>query len=393
MFGPSNYRTIVSISLFTVIIGVTVIAGCVLNVPVLRQVVPGFVEMVFNMALCFVLFGVALLTTQYRSGKYRPGIYFILSGIGTGFGVVTLLEFLFHFNAGIDQLFVRDMQKISADHLYAGRMAYNSAICLTLLGAGFLLITSKRRMSMLIGQYCFHAVSIITSIALIGYLYGVSLFHSLLYLSSMATHTAVLFLLLSVGASLLNPSTGITGLFTGKQIGHRLAQRLFVLITIMFIVLGAVRIQTQHYDLFTFDTGIALLVVCFLLAFLGIIWGIARWLNKIDTMRTAAEAEVKRMNAELEKRVEERTAESKKNEEKYHSLIEQASDAIYLLDNNRDFIDVNASMCQMMGYSKDELLKMNVEEIIEPGELKNDPLADVVRNPGAPVFRERTFVR
>jgi len=51
------------------------------------------------------------------------------------------------------------------------------------------------------------------------------------------------------------------------------------------------------------------------------------------------------MNLELEKRVEERSAEFQKSEEKYHSLIEQASDAIYVLDFKGNFTDFGIRMC------------------------------------------------
>src|SRR4051794_30209002 len=52
------------------------------------------------------------------------------------------------------------------------------------------------------------------------------------------------------------------------------------------------------------------------------------------------------------------------SEDKYRSLIEQASDSIYILDLQGRFTDVNAAMCQMMGYSREELLQMNIVQII-----------------------------
>src|SRR6185312_935500 len=121
-------RTIIVISLLTIAVSLLVLIGWLLNIPSLEQVVPGFVAMVFNTALCFILFAGALLVTQLYRGKSQRLIFFIFSFCGTFIGFVTLLQFLFHFNAGIDEAFVADPQKISADHLYAGRMAYNTAI-------------------------------------------------------------------------------------------------------------------------------------------------------------------------------------------------------------------------------------------------------------------------
>lgn len=81
------------------------------------------------------------------------------------------------------------------------------------------------------------------------------------------------------------------------------------------------------------------------------------------------------------------------SEDKYRSLIEQASDTIYILDLQGRFTDVNAAMCQMMGYTREELLKMTIIQIIDPEELKIDPLPKKMDNEGAPVIRERRFIR
>src|ERR1700744_1210326 len=213
MADPQKNRTIVVISITTIVTGIIVMLGWIFNILVLKEIIPGFVAMVFNMALCFVLFGGALLLTQYQTGKYQVPAFFILSLLCTLTGLITFLQFLFHFNSGLDELFVTDKQLISSDHLFPGRMAYNSAITVLILGLGLLMLSAKKRVFNLIAQYLFHAVTIISAIALIGYVYGVSLFSSIFYVSSMATHTAILFFILSIGASLINPSIGITRLF------------------------------------------------------------------------------------------------------------------------------------------------------------------------------------
>jgi PAS domain S-box-containing protein len=63
-----------------------------------------------------------------------------------------------------------------------------------------------------------------------------------------------------------------------------------------------------------------------------------------------------------------------KSEQKYRSLIEQASDPIFVTDFKGNFVDVNASLCNIFGYTKEELLKMNISSLIEPAQLKERPL-------------------
>ena len=55
------------------------------------------------------------------------------------------------------------------------------------------------------------------------------------------------------------------------------------------------------------------------------------------------------------------------SEERYRTLVEQASDGIYTADAAGFFLDVNTSGCDLLGYSRAELLKMNMRELAVPG--------------------------
>jgi two-component system, sporulation sensor kinase E len=385
-------RTVIIICFVAIAAGIIVLLGWVLNIPTLQSIIPGIEPMRFNTAICFVFLSIALLLTQYQTHKYTL-LFFILSLLVTFIGLVTLLQNIFDFNTGLDELFIIDKGTVSKTYPYPGRMAFNAALSFFLFGVGFLMLTAKNRLFDVLAQYLFHFITIITSVALIGYLYGASLFYSFFYVSSMATHTALIFFILSIASSLLNPSIGITQMFTGNEIGNKMGKRLFILMLIPILVFGSLRVQSQHYGLFSLEMGISLLAVLVLMVSLLLIWDMAIRLNKIDAQRSKAEAEIKLMNASLEKRVKERTTEFQKSEEKYHSLIEHASDAIYVLNLNGNFTDVNASMCKMTGYTRDELLQLKVEAIIDPEELKTDPLPKSLKNRGQSEFRERRFMR
>ncbi|SDT46054.1 PAS domain S-box-containing protein [Mucilaginibacter mallensis] len=366
--------------------------GWVFHIPVIQHI-PMLAVLKFNSGLCFFLFSSALLLFQYKPSPYNTLSFFLLSLFGTAIGLITLLQFIFHFNTGIDQLFVGYRSTPTYLNPFPGRMAFNSAVNFSLLGLGMLGLTANKHVLNIISQYIFHLVSIISVIVLIGLLYGASLFYTLFYVTSMPALTAVFFLILSVEASLLNPSLGITRLFTGKRIGNQMARRLFSLIILMIIVFGSLKVQTERSQIFSsVNIGLSILSICFLLVSLALVWNTAIWLNKIDKLRYEAETEVKLMNTELEKRVEERSAEFKKSEEKYHSLIEQASDAIYILDDNNNFTDVNASMCKMTGYNREELLSLNILAILDPEEQNIDPIPKSIAGLKQ-VIRERRFIK
>ena len=56
--------------------------------------------------------------------------------------------------------------------------------------------------------------------------------------------------------------------------------------------------------------------------------------------------------------------ELKESEEKYRTLIEQASDGIFISNQAGDYLDVNTSATMLTGYDKPELLKLNIKDIL-----------------------------
>ena len=62
------------------------------------------------------------------------------------------------------------------------------------------------------------------------------------------------------------------------------------------------------------------------------------------------------------------------SEEKYRSLIEQASDAIFINDVSGNLLEVNESACLMLGYTKEELCTKNLRDLYTVDELTLRPI-------------------
>ena len=82
-----------------------------------------------------------------------------------------------------------------------------------------------------------------------------------------------------------------------------------------------------------------------------------------------------------------------KSEHRYRTLFEQASDAIMTTDFNGNFIEVNDSLCSMFGYSREELLTMNINALIEPEQLRVRPIDYPRLHIGTQLFTERRMMR
>ncbi|MHB8208122.1 PAS domain-containing protein [Mucilaginibacter sp.] len=383
---------IILTSMATMAVGITIMIGWIFPGSGVLAMLPGVV-MRFNAAVCFALFGSALLVSQLHFKGCHSPLFFILSLLGVLIALLTISQELFHINTGIDQLFISDNTRLTIAFPPPGRMAFNSSLSFCFLGLGYLFFCTKNRTLHIVSQYLFHTVTLIASTALIGYIYNVSLYNSLFYVTSMVFTSGVLFLLLSMVSSLLNPDLGLAAIFTGDRVGNQVARRLCTLIFLMILIFGILKLEIKNSLLFSStDIGMAVLVICFLLAIIALIWNTAIWLNGIDAKRKLAEEEVIKINAQLEERVEQRTREYHKSEQRYHSLIQQAIDAIYVVDNDRNFTEVNDSMCEMTGYTREELLRMNAKTLLDPEELKSRPLPLLTSYIGqGPV--ERTFIR
>jgi PAS domain S-box-containing protein len=57
------------------------------------------------------------------------------------------------------------------------------------------------------------------------------------------------------------------------------------------------------------------------------------------------------------------------SEERFRSLVEQAADGIFVADAQGHYLDVNTSACAMLGYSRAELLGLNIADVIDPAEV------------------------
>ena len=82
------------------------------------------------------------------------------------------------------------------------------------------------------------------------------------------------------------------------------------------------------------------------------------------TERIKSEEELMKYHEHLEELVEERTKELKESEVRYRSLVEDAHEGVWALDENENTTFINPRMCDMLGYSKKEMMGKNLHLFI-----------------------------
>ncbi len=83
----------------------------------------------------------------------------------------------------------------------------------------------------------------------------------------------------------------------------------------------------------------------------------------------------------------------KESEERYHTLFNQASDAIFINDATGRFLDMNERACQMAGFTKEQLQKKNITELYTGDELAHRPIMWKELLAGERTELERTLMR
>jgi PAS domain S-box-containing protein len=125
---------------------------------------------------------------------------------------------------------------------------------------------------------------------------------------------------------------------------------------------------------------------------------LARVASQLNLKRSREEAAVsekaQRLQAESALLSMKRAQEAlRQSEQRFRLLVEQASDGIVVADGQGVFTDVNSAACLMLGYAREELLKLAISAVFTPGD--GDRLvAEVARlQTGETVRDEWTFLR
>ena len=91
------------------------------------------------------------------------------------------------------------------------------------------------------------------------------------------------------------------------------------------------------------------------------------------------EAELRKMNMELEQWVTEKTEELRSSEERYRTLVENANEAIFVLSDAGDIVFANEHAVRLSGYGKFDLVHKNLAELLADAAAVQGMLAETVQ--------------
>jgi PAS domain S-box-containing protein len=354
-----------SAGIFVIALGLIAITGWFYNISTLESVFANYATMKFNTALCLVMAGIAFLLLVKGPSSAFVKIIFLAATISFGlFAFISLSQNVFHWSAGVDQLFVTDFASMRKGLPFPGRMSSSTSLCFSLLSISFLLVSNAYARVKSGVQYLLHTVTLISFIAIIGYVLKVPYTLKFSFFSSMAVNTGLGFFILSVSASTINYQLGLTSLFTGGEIGNIVARRLFPRMAVILIVTGYISIQLQRESYISTEFGVVITTIVFLVIGLLLINDTLTEMNRLDMKRTEAENETLLLNKNLESIVHQRTLALENSNTRFQKILNVNPIGIAISNlETGEYADVNPALTQLLGYTDDEIIGRTSAEL------------------------------
>jgi signal transduction histidine kinase/CheY-like chemotaxis protein len=273
-----------AMAMLTILLGLVVLLGWALHIESLKTVLPSFVSMKVNTALCFVLSGASLLIGYLtRPAAWKKTCSFVLVLIVILIGAITLLEYATGLSLGLDDCLFRDNpNSIFTSH--PGRMSPYTAVAFMLFGCALLKLSRGKRGAAM-GQALALAGLFIALLALIGYIFNAQLFISGYVYTGVALHTAMGFWLLGIGILCARPRKGLMASVLAKSPGGLIARRLIGPAIFTPLFFGWIAFQGLGLKLYDAGFAASLIVLSSMIVICVLTTRSVMELNRIDIER------------------------------------------------------------------------------------------------------------
>lgn len=341
------------LSSFVAILGLVVLYGWFFDLPALTTIQPTLTPMKFNTAVLFLCSGMALWMAGDDKHQRIRRILGLVVAIIAG---LTLVEYAFEINLGIDQLVFHDVRTpVTA---YPGRMSAATAICFLLLGLAVFFLGLRTALSL---QRAGVALALSLSlVSLCSYLYGVKSLYSLTLFSTMAVHTAAGLIVASLAYFLARPNERMMSIAASNTNAGLLLRTLLPATVVLLIIMGWLMFAGQRVSLYEVEFGVALLVLGNIACLTLLTTLVARSLHHSEQEQQQTEKALKEDITER-KRIERKLDE---NQKWVTGIIASATDAIISIDDEDRIFLFNAAAERMFGYHELDAIGRRIEWFI-----------------------------
>ena len=336
-----NFSRVASLTI--ILIGGLVLLGWVFRIAILKSIAPELPTMKANTAIAFLITGLAIwFLLKTSATRLERGIVQVCSIVVALLGLLTLSEYFFNWQLGIDQWLFPDTT-IGTGNFIPGRMSPTTALNFFLIGVALLFLDRKTSRGDYLAQVLALVIAFLGGLALLGYVYGAAALYEFGAYNQIAAHTALTFMLVAASLLCIRPEHGLMATITTEYVGSLTARRLLPPALILPVCLGWLYLQAQKLNYFNIELGEAIVTTSTILVIASVIWWNARLLNQTDAQLKIAQA-----------------ADLRLNEERLRHVIWAIRDAIWDRNMVTGEIWWNESLRKLFHY-QDRDIKSNVE--------------------------------
>lgn len=319
-------------ALLTIIIGLTILTGWVIDTSYLRSILPQFSAAKFNTAVALAIAGSSLWLLRRDDTSVVPRrIGQALGAVAGTIGLLTLCEYIFGWNIGIDQLFFHE--PTTQDIAFPGRMAPVTALCLTFIGIALLYIGSQT------AQILALCVTVIALLALAGNVFGFGSFYNLAghYPVSLPAKIALFSISLSIIAA--RPHVGVMREYISGRGGGRSLRRLLpIIVALPLVIEWLIERWGVEGGLLEEGSDAVIAVALFVVGYTVLFYYNAKTLNRAEELQSS--------------------------ENRIKGIFDAAMVGIITTDSEQRIVIVNAAAERIFGYTEQELLGKNIDILI-----------------------------
>jgi signal transduction histidine kinase len=283
--------------------GILVLGGWVFHLPGLNHVHPTLGQMNSHTAVCFTLAGLGLwLSREEPVRSWRRRAARVSAGLVILISVVTLGDW-YGWGPGLDRIVHGAIGQV-----LPGRMPVATALAFLAFGLALLLLDTevwRCRPT----EFLSFAAALISLLALIAYSFSFVSFFRIASRRALAFHTVLLLLVFSFGILAARPRRGLMLLATSNSVGGAIVRRMLPAAVGIPVLAGWLIMEGQRGGLYPPVLNLSYYALSIVVVFSTLTWFTAVSLDRADVQRKKAEDQVRRLNAELEQRIFDRTAQ------------------------------------------------------------------------------------
>jgi len=343
--------------------GLVVLMGWFFNIPSLKSLFPGMPSVRFNTALSFLLLGSSLWLLQNEEMYLtRKRLGKILASIALLISLLTLAEYLFRWNLGIDQLFIRDLA--SPLNLFPGRMSPIAVLDTGFCSLALLMLGSR------ISQYFSISAFGLSLVTILSYIFDFQLLYRQPEFTYAAFFPGVIFLMLSLAIIAARPTRGMMNILTPDLPGSRAMRLMLPGMILITLFMGWLVEQGEKFGALDPSKESILLVILLILVYSPLIYLIANNINQAE-------------------------ARFRESEELFRTAFQYSPVGMCLTTLDGKLQNVNQSLADMLGFTKEELKGKHLNDVtyLEDMEIGKDAFKGMMSGTVPGISFEKRYVQ